>query len=199
MDEESPCASLQCCPAPSCQGLVRSCRAPNPSWSTARRKRKERAPPPLPVRRRTRALKLSPSCGLRRSPLPPGTRTFLIDDLVDMFGTADLAHVMHVVSKISVKFAYAAICSAIAAFLRGKANEATSLSGSTISLLRGKEEVVKKIIGANPDKVKKMADASTESFRTKMGTSCKIICLNKFLCHASLFAFILIFCLQLIL
>ncbi|KAL5211154.1 hypothetical protein ABZP36_006777 [Zizania latifolia] len=104
MDEESPSAPSQCCPVPSRQGLVRSCHVLSLSWSAARRKRKGRAPPsPLPARRRTRALKSSPSCGSRRSPSPLGTmrrtRTFLIGNLVDAFGAADRAHIVQVISK----------------------------------------------------------------------------------------------------
>ncbi|KAL5207905.1 hypothetical protein ABZP36_032340 [Zizania latifolia] len=44
--------------------------------------------------------------------------TFLIGDLVDAFGAADRTHVVHVVSKISLRFVYVAICSGIAAFLQ---------------------------------------------------------------------------------
>ncbi|KAF0933166.1 hypothetical protein E2562_014155 [Oryza meyeriana var. granulata] len=43
---------------------------------------------------------------------------FLIGELVDAFGAADRAHVVHVVSKISVRFAYVAIGSGIAGFLQ---------------------------------------------------------------------------------
>uniref|UniRef100_A0A0E0JZ71 MDR-like ABC transporter n=1 Tax=Oryza punctata TaxID=4537 RepID=A0A0E0JZ71_ORYPU len=43
---------------------------------------------------------------------------FLIGELVDAFGAADRAHVVHVVSKISLRFAYVAICSGIAGFLQ---------------------------------------------------------------------------------
>ncbi|KAG8058852.1 hypothetical protein GUJ93_ZPchr0002g25192 [Zizania palustris] len=44
--------------------------------------------------------------------------TFLVGDLVDAFGTAHRADVVHVVSKISVRFVYVAIGSGIAAFLQ---------------------------------------------------------------------------------
>uniref|UniRef100_A0A0D9YRB9 MDR-like ABC transporter n=1 Tax=Oryza glumipatula TaxID=40148 RepID=A0A0D9YRB9_9ORYZ len=43
---------------------------------------------------------------------------FLIGELVDAFGAADRAHVVHVVSKISLRFTYVAIGSGIAGFLQ---------------------------------------------------------------------------------
>uniref|UniRef100_A0A0E0CJU3 MDR-like ABC transporter n=1 Tax=Oryza meridionalis TaxID=40149 RepID=A0A0E0CJU3_9ORYZ len=43
---------------------------------------------------------------------------FLIGELVDAFGAADRAHVVHVISKISLRFTYVAIGSGIAGFLQ---------------------------------------------------------------------------------
>ncbi|TVU32270.1 hypothetical protein EJB05_23994 [Eragrostis curvula] len=44
--------------------------------------------------------------------------TFLIGDLVDAFGAADRARVVHVVSKVAVRFVYVAIASGVAGFLQ---------------------------------------------------------------------------------
>ncbi|KAK3152890.1 hypothetical protein QOZ80_2BG0164960 [Eleusine coracana subsp. coracana] len=44
--------------------------------------------------------------------------TFLIGDLVDAFGAADPARVVHVVSKVAVRFVYVAIASGVAGFLQ---------------------------------------------------------------------------------
>ncbi|GJM91048.1 hypothetical protein PR202_ga07383 [Eleusine coracana subsp. coracana] len=44
--------------------------------------------------------------------------TFLIGDIVDAFGAADPARVVHVVSKVAVRFVYVAIASGVAGFLQ---------------------------------------------------------------------------------
>ncbi|KAF8668023.1 hypothetical protein HU200_052470 [Digitaria exilis] len=44
--------------------------------------------------------------------------TFLIGDLVDAFGAADRARVVHVVSKVAVRFVYVAIASGVSGFLQ---------------------------------------------------------------------------------
>ncbi|CAN6278442.1 unnamed protein product [Urochloa humidicola] len=44
--------------------------------------------------------------------------TFIMGDLVDAFGAADRAGVVHVVSKVAVRFVYVAIASGVAAFLQ---------------------------------------------------------------------------------
>ncbi|KAL6846430.1 hypothetical protein ACP4OV_023878 [Aristida adscensionis] len=44
--------------------------------------------------------------------------TFLMGDLVDAFGAADRARVVHVVSKVAIRFIYVAVASGVAGFLQ---------------------------------------------------------------------------------